>query len=270
MYAYHLLDLVRRHLLPGQRALLVCPKAMVIADDVPNWSERVAQFRDAAGYFNRDYAWEFEGRHLGITWWGGYGVGANEWRDADVVFLFDEFHLPRRALVAMVQGLTGDGTTSSTGPLASITGLMTPNADVETLRNGHLLRWLKQMALRGAGRAFDENGVCGAQRLVVTGDYELLMANLKAVLPGAKIEVEQDPSASWLKRVTEELRQVSDVEVVRARDIAERLGSEWRDISSNVTRHRAFEAVLASAGWEYIRNRGRLGASFRRIVEEQR
>jgi hypothetical protein len=31
----------------------------------------------------------------------------NSWRDADVVFLFDQFYLPKTVAVATVQGLRG-------------------------------------------------------------------------------------------------------------------------------------------------------------------
>ena len=48
------------------------------------------------------------------------------------------------------------------------------------------------MALRGKSREFDENGVCGTQKLVVTGDLTLLMRNLQRIFPGAKIRSEQE------------------------------------------------------------------------------
>jgi hypothetical protein len=29
---------------------------------------------------DREFSWDFEGRLLSLTWWGGYGVGANHRR----------------------------------------------------------------------------------------------------------------------------------------------------------------------------------------------
>jgi hypothetical protein len=53
------------------------------------------------------FLWDFEGHKLGLTWWGGYGIGANDWHGADVVLLFDDFHLPRHTVNALTQGLKG-------------------------------------------------------------------------------------------------------------------------------------------------------------------
>ncbi len=40
-----------------------------------------------------------------MTYWGGHGIGANDWKDADFVFEFGEHFLPRLTLVCMIQGL---------------------------------------------------------------------------------------------------------------------------------------------------------------------
>ena len=48
-----------------------------------------------------------DGRQVVVTWFGGYGIGANVWRDADVVFVCDDFYLPQRAIKATLQGLKG-------------------------------------------------------------------------------------------------------------------------------------------------------------------
>jgi hypothetical protein len=54
---------------------------------------------------------------LCATHWGA-GIGANSWRDADVVFLFDEFYLPKTVAVSTVQGLPGHR--ADEGDLASM------------------------------------------------------------------------------------------------------------------------------------------------------
>jgi hypothetical protein len=58
---------------------------------------------------------------------------------------------------------------------------------VDTLEEGGLLRWSKQMCLRGRARCFDEDGLCGKQKLVCTGDRQRLLANVNTLYPGAKV-----------------------------------------------------------------------------------
>lgn len=119
-YVAHILDTVRHHVEPGQKALVVCKKEIAEASNIPNWSEHVSQFATKDPEAESDanaFPWEFEGRHLGLTWWGGYGIGANDWRDAEVVLLFDDYHLPKRILIAVTQGLMRLEATK--GPLAA-------------------------------------------------------------------------------------------------------------------------------------------------------
>ena len=46
--------------------------------------------------------------------------------------------------------------------------LNTTTPDVTLIREGNLLRQMKQMALRGRGREYDPEGVCGKQTVVYT------------------------------------------------------------------------------------------------------
>jgi hypothetical protein len=147
-YVRHILETVRSHVAPGQKALLVCKLDVVDARrEIEGWSANVKLFLTAA---NREFSWDFEGRLLSLTWWGGYGVGANHWKEADAVLLFDDFHLPQHTNIALTQGVKR--AFASQAPLADMT---TPNSlakEVRLIRDGHLLRWIKQMALRGKSR----------------------------------------------------------------------------------------------------------------------
>jgi hypothetical protein len=147
-YVRHILETVRSHVAPGQKALLVCKLDVVDARrEIEGWSANVKLFLTAA---NREFSWDFEGRLLSLTWWGGYGVGANHWKEADAVLLFDDFHLPQHTNIALTQGVKR--ALASQAPLADMT---TPNSlakEVRLIRDGHLLRWIKQMALRGKSR----------------------------------------------------------------------------------------------------------------------
>jgi hypothetical protein len=107
---------------------------------------------------------------------------------------------------------------------------------------------------------------------VLTTDYELLMAHIRTLFPGATLEVHQDDGrTSWLKKLAEVLRTTPDeTDEVTAKEIADRLGVSWKNLSSNVKKHQRFEAVLAGAGWTYVPNRGRSGAIFKRVRETPR
>jgi hypothetical protein len=50
---------------------------------------------------------DFDGRHLAVTWRGGHGIGANDWKEADYVFEFGEHFLPDRIMFATVPEVTG-------------------------------------------------------------------------------------------------------------------------------------------------------------------
>jgi hypothetical protein len=266
-YIRELLDVTRRHVAVGQKALIVCMKSVAHADNLPNWSENVGRF--AAGD-TREFAWEFEGRHLAVTWWGGYGVGANDWRDAEVVLLFDDFHLPKRVLLATVQGLKGHTVTQ--GALAMFDDTQRKHDDVETLRTGHLQRWRKQMALRGQAREFDGNGICGEQKLVVISrDLVSLLKHRSKLFPGATLRVEESNGThhhNVLERVVRYLMTPGLPNDVSTKEIGDMLGCEWRDVSSNLRKHKDWEMVNAEAGWSYQRGHGRAYGHFQRIIDD--
>ena len=260
-YVRHILDTVRSQVAPGQKALLVCKLDIVDArPEIEGWSANVRPFLTAS---NREFSWEFEGRLLSLTWWGGYGVGANHWKEADAVLLFDDFHLPRHANIAVTQGVKRALATQP--PLADMTAPNSIPEEVRQIRDGHLLRWIKQMALRGRSRDFDDTGACGAQKLVVTGDLKLLMANLPRVFPGAKLSSTGDSKATNLERL---LRYLSTAELpsrLSTKQIGDYFGRPWRSIAGDITRQRDFDTLLSNAGWSYVSKRGRTGAYFERV-----
>ena len=267
-YVEHILDTVRSQVAPGQKALLVCKLDIVDArPPIEGWTENVSPFLAAK---NREFSWDFEGRLLSLTYWGGYGIGANHWTEADVVLLFDGHHLPRHATIAVTQGLKRARATDP--PLSSMTATASLPEEVRQVRDGHLLRWTKQMALRGRSREFDENGVCGTQKLVVTGDLTLLMRNLQRIFPGAKIRSEQEEvSPERQKKFTNLdrlLRYLSTAGLpsrLDTKQIGDHFRRPWREFSGDLTRNPDFDSLLANAGWRYARKRGSGGAYFERL-----
>jgi hypothetical protein len=58
------------------------------------------------------------------------------WSDARVVFLFDQFYVPRDAVIATANGYRE--AKAEDGPSASMAKLSTPHDDVDALWTGHL------------------------------------------------------------------------------------------------------------------------------------
>jgi hypothetical protein len=260
-YVRHILDTVRSQVAPGQKALLVCKLDIVDArPEIEGWSANVKPFLTSN---NREFSWEFEDRLLSLTWWGGYGVGANHWKEADVVLLFDDFHLPQHATIAVTQGVKRALATQA--PLADMTAPNSFSDEVRQIRDGHLLRWIKQMALRGRSREFDDTGACGPQKLVMTGDFKLLMTNLHRVFLGAKLSSEVDSKATKLGKLLRYLSTAGLPSRVSTKDVRDYFGRPWRSIAGDITRQRDFDTLLCNAGWSYVSKRGRTGAYFERI-----
>jgi hypothetical protein len=148
---------IMEHMKPNERGLVICKKKLIDEQRVPNWPDDDKRFEDKVG-FTTEYVWKIEGRNLCVIHWGT-GIGDNAWKAADVIFLCDEFYLPRRTAIANVQGLREHKVNE--GDLASMKTLYSRAPAVDIFALGHRLRWLKQMALRGRARCYDEDGVCG-------------------------------------------------------------------------------------------------------------
>jgi hypothetical protein len=106
-YAEHAEKLILEIMPEGACGLIVCKKRL--AED-----KLFLKRRDAAPSHSEPtnrFPIDFEGRHLAVTWWGGHGIGANDWKEADYVFEFGEHFLPDRTMFATVQGLRGDKAT---------------------------------------------------------------------------------------------------------------------------------------------------------------
>jgi hypothetical protein len=262
-YVRWMKEVVIANMEPGQRGLIVCKKRLFDDRNVPDWPCDDPRFDQSESYVTK-YGWDIDGRKLAATYWGGYGIGANDWRDAEVIFLFDEFHPPSRAIIATVQGIRMHK--ASEGVLGSLRSLNGTTPEIEWIREGHLLRWTKQMALRGRGRMFDEHGVCGHQKVVVSGDFERLITHADKLFPGAQIVKVRDTSdVTRYSRPTALLELLSEPglpEVVRTDRIGERMRVAWRKVSSGLLRHPSVKRGLENLGWEYVAKPGRGNVSY--------
>jgi hypothetical protein len=263
-YAAWMVDTIKARMTPGQRGLVICKLALIENENVPNWPEGDPRHDDKKA-FTEQYGWEIEGRKLCVAHWGT-GIGANTWKDAEVVFLFDEFWIPRRTVIATAQGLKKLKATQ--GPLREMRVFNSPHAAVDGLWEGHLLRWLKQMALRGSGRCFDEQGVCGAQKLVCSADRTRLLSNFDRLFPGASIEVvtaRTGSNQSYADALLDILSRPGLPEVLSTKWMSEQMHTPWRNVSKHVMILEPVQRAIENLGWRYVSRKGRLGSIFERI-----
>jgi hypothetical protein len=266
-YVKWMVETIKQHMTPGEHGLVVCKKALFDAERVPQWPEGDPKFKDPESYTER-YEWDIEGRKLCASHYGT-GIGSNAWKDADVVFLFDEFFIPRRVAAATVQGLRGHKATE--GDLASMKTLNSKAKGVDLIGEGHRLRWTKQLALRGRGRSYDQHGVCGKQRLVISSDLKSFMVNAARLFPGANIRTAGVYSKSTRVALLIQILSKPDLPTkLTTKDISRLMEAEtgkrvpWRTISSNVLTPE-FGRALEAIGWRYVPGKGRGGSHFERI-----
>jgi hypothetical protein len=264
-YVRSMVQTIEEHTV-GERGLVVCKKTLFDQQRVPNWPEDDPRFDDPKGY-TEGYGWTVGDHKLCAVHWGT-GVGSNAWRDAETLFLFDEFHLPKRVAVAHVQGLRGH--TVHQGDLPTMKTINSTASAVEIYRLGHRLRWIKQMALRGRARCYDENGVCGQMRLVISCELETFMSNVSRLFPGAKVRIiGAGAGGTWSERVIGVLN-ATEGPVITTSEIGKALGKPWRSVMPAV-RSAEFESACEAMGWRYVPGKGRAGGRFEwQLADTQR
>jgi hypothetical protein len=256
-YTAWMRSVIIEHMEPGQRGLVVCKKSLFDNENVPG---------DLGGTPTDDpvYTINIEGRALAFIHWG-HGIGSNLWKDADVVFLFDEFFKPRRIVISDTQALRRHKATE--GDLATMKTQNTRAPAVDVLSEGHLLRWSKQMCLRGRARCFDEHGLCGTQKLVCSGDRQRLLRNAQVLFPGAKVTLTKADTGAKQNRADALLALLSDPalpNVVTTNWIGQQFKKPFREFA-DVIKSNSVKDALAGLGWRYVSQRGKGGSRFERI-----
>ena len=261
-YVEWVVETIMQNMEPGQKGLVICKKVLLDHQRLPNWPDGDQRF-DAPKTYTEDYGWDLEGRKLCVTHWGT-GIGSNTWNGAEVVFLFDEFFRPRRVDIATTQGLSNHR--ADEGDLGSMTTLNSKAKGVDHIAEGHRLRWTKQLALRGNARHYDENGVCGKQRLVIGSDLKGFMLNAPKLFPGATIRVVDDMSTAALEPRIIEVLNKTHGPTLTTKELSKRIGKPWRTVSSNIVSPE-FKGRIRELGWDY-KGRGRGGARFERLTSK--
>ena len=184
-YAEWIKTTVVANTVPGEKVLVVVHKGLLDHDYLP--------VADSLG----EGAFDLEGRKVAFINWG-YGIGSNRWKEATSVFLFGEFHVPKRATVATTLGLLDRP--AGAPRLDAMGGPNSQDNILRLLRDGHLLRWEKQLAMRGNARNITADGVCGRQRLFVTSEFGRFMQHRDALFPGATFVVDRSVQQAVPKR----------------------------------------------------------------------
>jgi hypothetical protein len=144
---------------------------------------------------------------------------------------------------------------------------VTPD-EVHLATEGHLLRFIKQLGMRGRARKFDSNGICGKQVLVLTCDFERLLVHADQLFPVATLSKwgrtrQQFNKLTQPRKLLEILTDPDAPESISGNDIAERMGAKtWSALSTNVMATANLkERVLPNLGWTYEAQRGRGGGT---------
>lgn len=236
----------------GQQVLVVCKKDMIEREYIPKWPRDDERFKSPKA-FTTEYGWELDGRHICVTHWGS-GVGSNAWENAEVVILCDEYFLPQCVAVAHTQGHREHK--AYEGDLATMSTLHSSAPNVDAIKNGHLLRHFKQMALRGNARHYDEHGVCGKQRLVIACDLERLLANADVLFPGAPVHFSAS-GGKLAERVLGFLNELPEsTTTVSTTAVGDGIERQWKTVSKKLLTP-VFKKQLAVIGWCYVSVKGR-------------
>lgn len=243
-YAQWIMRTIKEHSTPGEKIVVVAHKAMLEHEYLPN------EHRD----FDSQY--DLEGRQVCFINWG-YGIGSNRWRDASAVFLFGEFHIPKRATIATLFGLKQQAV--NVLALSSLQSPNSKNTELLALKEGHLGRWAKQLAMRGNARSIDENGVCGVQRLYVTGEFNRFIRNKDQLFPGAKLvlkEGKEQSTAHGVNALVSLLYQDSSVEITTI-DLKNRTGISFQKNKKRYLAMSIVQRAMEDNGWTFVSGIGR-------------
>jgi hypothetical protein len=259
-YQQWMIGIILDNTKPGQKVLVVCKKDMIKHEYIPNWPRGDERFRNPKA-FTTEYGWQLEGRNICVTHWGN-GVGSNDWENAEVVILCDEYYLPRSVAVAHTQGHREHK--AYEGDLATMNTLDSSAPNVDGIANGHLLRHFKQMALRGNARHYDEHGACGKQRLVIACELSRLLANAELLFPGAPVHFSAS-EGTLAERALGFLNALPEsITTTAATAVGDGIGREWKSVSRKLLTSPAFCRSLETIGWRYVAVKGRNGSRFER------
>ena len=235
----------------GEKVLVVTHKAMIDHAYLPD----IDSLEDLDAY-------DLEGRKVAFINWGR-GVGSNRWKEATSVFLFGEFHVPKRATVGTALGLL-----DQPAGVPQLNKMQSPNTRDKvfvTLHQGHLLRWEKQLAMRGNARNLTDDGVCGHQKLFVTSEFRRFVQFRDLLFPGATFNVDESSRRMAVQKggshAIAAFLLTHTGEEFTSTELSEATGTRLKDLSRTLSAALVREA-MGKGEWLYVPGRGRTPSRF--------
>src|SRR5262249_36578731 len=129
-YRNWMIEIVKRHVQPGQKVLVVCKKALTGPEGFkyfPAWEHSDRRWRDVN--YTTAFGYDLDGINVSVQWWGGPSTGHNAWQEADAVFLFDANWMPRHKVLGDMQGLRRQTAGAANSPIAEMGGSLRRQSD---------------------------------------------------------------------------------------------------------------------------------------------
>jgi hypothetical protein len=223
---------------PGEDVLVVAHNALLEHEYLPR-SENPADPVD------------WEGRKVNVIHWG-IGIGSNKYKNKTTVFLFSEFHIPRRKTISDVHGWTGRGPSTEAMKEASKSE---PQGDYLTASEGHLLRWTKQLACRGNVRNIDAEGKCGKMRLFTSMDFHRLTRSRRALFPGCPPPTLVPNRKSSKKTKVETLCRLlatTELDILWSNEVEQKTAIKAHHLSQTINESSKVQSTMTAYGWSLV------------------
>lgn len=243
-YARWIMQTIKDNSNPGEKVLAVVNKALLDHEYLPH------------DHWDFDTPYDLEGRQVSFINWG-YGIGSNRWKEATAVFLFDEFHVPKRATIGTILGLKQQS--ANVDALSAFQSPNSKNVELLALKEGHLCRWIKQLAMRGNARSIDGDGVCGVQRLYVTGEFNRFIRYKDQLFPGAKLIVKEQKervSGGGVDALVSLLYQYDGKEITTV-DVKISTGISFQKNKKRYLAMPIVQNAVDDNGWTFVSGNGR-------------
>lgn len=236
-YTAWVTDTILQNTHEGEVVLIVAHKALVDNEDVP-----------AAR--SLEQAWDLAGRKVLVMTWGS-SVGANWAREAEVVFLFGEFHIPKASVVGTVLGLRDQPFRQAKDIGHALAGEM--QGDYGQAADDHLCRWSAQLAARGKMREIDGDGIASPMRLYATMPRGRLFRLRSEVWHGARPPVLLGGGQQGITKdeALAHLLANPEAELVWYSELAKHLDVTTENLLRLLRHPRATE-VVSAYGWSEV------------------
>jgi hypothetical protein len=241
--------------------LVVCKLKLIEGGHLPAWP--IDDPRRSDDQYKTGFRVEHGSKRLCVLNWGT-GIGQNHWKTARSVVLFDLHILPREAVMAKVQGLLDIHARHPSAPSANHRGLNNEkDLRVRAIEDGHIMRHVAQMGLRGNARHLDHSGVCGEQEIVYCGDWDRLRPYVDKLFPGCRVvdltgwkpETREDKFLALMAPGIASTPSGGQ-HPIGPKEAAEKLGVAWKDFKREVWNAPAVQHALAKV-LQYQAGRGR-------------